>query len=96
MGVSSSAILRKSRFQMFLDLSTFVSFGYFFPNILSKIAVKWCFKFSEAATRGVLCQKVFLEISQNSQENTCARVTFERLAQVFPVNFVEFVRTPFL
>ena len=32
--------------------------------------------FSEAATRGVLCKKVFLEISQNSQENTCARVLF--------------------
>ena len=30
----------------------------------------------EAATRGVLCKKVFLEISQNSQENTCARVSF--------------------
>ena len=28
------------------------------------------FLFSEAATRGVLCEKVFLEISQNSQENT--------------------------
>ena len=27
----------------------------------------------EAATRGVLWKKVFLEISQNSQENTCAR-----------------------
>ena len=31
---------------------------------------------SEAATRGVLCKKVFLQISQNSQENTCARVSF--------------------
>ena len=30
----------------------------------------------ETATRGVLCKKVFLEISQNSQENTCARVSF--------------------
>ena len=30
----------------------------------------------EAATRGVQCRKVFLEISQNSQENTCARVSF--------------------
>ena len=28
------------------------------------------------ATRGVLLKKVFLEISQNSQENTCARVYF--------------------
>ena len=30
--------------------------------------------FPEAATGGV--KKVFLEISQNSQENTCARVSF--------------------
>ena len=31
---------------------------------------------SEEATRGVLLKKVFLRISQNSQENTCARVSF--------------------
>ena len=30
----------------------------------------------EAATRGLLQEKVFSEISQNSQENTCARVSF--------------------
>ena len=30
---------------------------------------------SEAATRGVLYKKVFLEIWQNSQENTCAKVS---------------------
>ena len=30
----------------------------------------------EVATRDVLCKKVFLEISQNSQENTCPRVSF--------------------
>ena len=34
-------------------------------------------------------KKVFLEISQNSRENTCARVL------CFPVNFVKFLRTPF-
>ena len=32
--------------------------------------------FLEAATRSVLWQKVFLEILQNSLENTCARVSF--------------------
>ena len=31
---------------------------------------------TEAATRGVLYEKVFLEISQNWQENTCARASF--------------------
>ena len=30
----------------------------------------------EAATRGVLWRDVFLEIFQNSQENTCVRVPF--------------------
>ena len=30
----------------------------------------------EAATGGVLYKKVFLKISQNSWENTCARVSF--------------------
>ena len=30
----------------------------------------------EVATRGVLSEKVFLEISKNFQENTCARVSF--------------------
>ena len=31
---------------------------------------------SKAASRGALCKKVFSEISQSSQENTCARVFF--------------------
>ena len=50
----------------------------------------------EAATRGVPCTKVFLEISQNSQENTCARISFLIKLRAFPVNFVKFLRTAFL
>ena len=63
----------------------------------------------EAATRGVLRRKVFLEIPQNSQENTCPKVSFLIKLQValtlfkkklwhryFPVNYVEFLGTPFL
>ena len=38
-------------------------------------------------------RKVFSNISQNSQENTCARVFWHRC---FPVNFARFVRTPFV
>ena len=34
------------------------------------------FGLTEAATECVLQEKVFLEISQHSQENTCARVSF--------------------
>ena len=46
----------------------------------------------EAATRGVLWKKMLLEISQNSQENTCATASFikkETLAQVFSSEFCE-------
>ena len=48
---------------------------------------------------------MFLEISQNSQENTCARVSFLRPATLlktrlwhrcFPVSFMKFLRTSFL
>ena len=63
--------------------------------------------FTEAATRGVLCKKLFLEILQNSQENACARASFlpepqpasllkKRLwYRCFPVNFAKFLRTSF-
>ena len=50
-------------------------------TIISKVYIFYvkfftqCIKL-EAAIRGVLCKKVFLEISQNSQESTCARVSF--------------------
>ena len=37
---------------------------------------------------------MFLEISQNSQENTCVRG--ETLAQVFSCEFCEILSTPFL
>ena len=32
--------------------------------------------YTEAAARGVLSKKVFLKMSENSQVNTCARVSF--------------------
>ena len=45
-------------------------------------------------------KNVFLEISQDSQENTCTRVSFLIKLQAedrcFPVNFANFLRTPFL
>ena len=59
---------------------------------------------SETATKGVLCKKVFLEILQNSQENTFERASFfnkvaglspatlfkkETLARVFSCEFCE-------
>ena len=44
-------------------------------------------------------KKVSLEISQNSQENTCARVTLLKKGlwhRCFPVNFVKFLGNTFL
>ena len=61
----------------------------------------------EAATRGVLQEKVFLEILQNSQENTCTRVSFftklqacnfikkETLALVFSCEFSKISKSTF-
>ena len=67
--------------------------------------------FLEAIVQRYSVKKVFLEILQNSRESTCARVSFliklqatrpatllkKRLwYRCFPVNFAEFLRTPFL
>ena len=43
---------------------------------------------AEAATRNVLWKKVFLEISQNAQENTCARVSFLIKLHASACNFI--------
>ena len=39
--------------------------------------------YAEAANGGVLYEKVFLKISQNSQENTCARVSISTKLQTW-------------
>ena len=54
---------------------------------------------SEAVVNSCSLKKAFLEISRNSQENVCARVSFlkKRLwHRCFPVNFATFLRTFFL
>ena len=55
----------------------------------------------EAVVWRCYVKKVFLEISQNSQENNYAKVSFLIQLQAsrhrcFPANFVKFLRTPFL
>ena len=71
-----------------------------------------CCKTAEAVARRCSVKKVFIEISQNSRENTCSRVSFliklpawgpatlllkKRLwHKCFPLNFAKFLRTPFL
>ena len=49
----------------------------------------------EAAIAGVLQEKVFLEISQNSQENNCNFIKKETLAHVFSCEFCEISKTVF-
>ena len=54
---------------------------------------------SDSSHSEYFVKKVFLDISQNSQENTCARVSFliKRLwHRRFPVNFVKIFKTPFI
>ena len=50
----------------------------------------------EAVVQRCSGKKVFLEISQNSQENTCARVSFWILTQMFFVEFCEIYKNIFL
>ena len=66
-------------------------------------------RLAEAPTGGVIYKKLFLEISKNSQENTCAIVSFliklhqasnfikkETLALVFLCGFCEIFKNTFL
>ena len=64
---------------------------------------------TEAVVRRCSLKKVLLKILKNSQENTCARVSFFKVADLrpaallkkrlwhrcFPVNFAKFLGTPF-
>ena len=83
----------------------------FFSKISEEMVGEEMIGVTEAATRGVLWKKVFLEILQNSQQNNFARFSFliklqacnfikeETLAQVFScesVNFAKFSRIPIL
>ena len=49
-------------------------------NVCKKISLQYygftIFDLSEAATGSVLLQKMFLEILQNSQVNTCGKISF--------------------
>ena len=76
-------------------------------SILSRLVN--CEATPEAVTQRCSVKKVLLEISQNSQENSCARVFYLIKLQArpvtllkrlwhwcFPVNFSKFQRTPFL
>ena len=68
-------------------------------------SVQQTFIYTGAVVRWCSVKKVSLEILQKSQENTCAKVSFLTELQAFikkrlwhrcfPVNFAQFLRTPF-
>ena len=74
----------------------------FFPeslqmNVERNITKKNCYKrknkvFTEAVVQRCSVKKVFLEISQNSQKNICARVSFFQLCEISKSTF--FGRAP--
>ena len=66
-------------------------------NLLWKLKTHYKISSYRSGHKVVFCKNVLLTISQNSQENTCARVFFKRktLAQVFSWEFCEFSRAPF-
>ena len=64
----------------------------FMFDLWSVLSLKRFIVNKEAAPGGVLWEKVFSEILQNSQENTCARVSFLIKLQASECNFVWHVR----
>ena len=91
--------------------NTQFKYGYNTPSYISKKRVteksKGYVRWKDRSShQGCPMKEVFLKISQNSQENTCARVSFliklldllkNRLwHSCFPVDFAKFLRTPFL
>ena len=67
-------------------------------NRLRQIMLSMINRNTVAVARRCSEQKVFLDISQNSQENTCERVSFlikETLTQVFSCKFCEISKENF-
>ena len=96
--------LKFKNWSSFINYNNFHQSPLFDSNAAQKILSKWM----KVATRGVLSKKVFLEILQNPQENTCARFSFlikllappatllkKRLAHVFSCEFCEISKNTF-
>ena len=77
-----------------------------FTNLIIPDKSKNTLHKNRSSHRRCSVRKMFLEMSQNSQENTCARVSFlikacnfikkEALAQVFSCKFCEILKNTFL
>ena len=79
----------------FLNVSKVVWFIVFMMNPFLTVIKTYSFVSPEAATRGVLYEKVFLEISRSCLRP--ATLLKKRLwHKCFPVSFAKLLRTPFL
>ena len=100
--VSSNDVLPKSVVTMLFLTSTCMlqirmSYIPYFRSyqISPKVLMLLILLLLEAVVGRCFVKKVFLEILQNSQENTCAGVKKRLWGRCFPVNFAKFLRTPF-
>ena len=82
-----------------LTLLRTVWMGYMLVYVTVLVILSYGEKKSEAATRCFLWEKVFLEMSQNSKENTCASawnfIKKEALGQVFFCEFSKISKNTF-
>ena len=110
---TSRIFLKPHSFYLLKDsffLIDYINIYNFLDNITFLSGTNTYHHLSEAATGCVLQEKVFLKISQNSLENTCASLFFNKVAglrpttlfkkrlshRCFPVNFAKFLRTRFI
>ena len=78
----------------YVSIQVFLS--YYCKNDSTRRSSHQMYSFTEAATRCVRWKKVFLKISQNSQEYTCASfLQLYKRHRFFTVDFAKFLRTPF-
>ena len=101
--VSSSIINFEQVIEPFLVLNIYFTFflslvDRIFTRVLLRVTAYYYYVTyaSEAVVRSCSVKKAFLEISQNSQENACARASFlkKRLwHRCFPVNLAKFLRS---
>ena len=92
--IERQTLFRSSRPEMFCKRDVLKNFAKFTAKHLWQ-----CLFFNKVAKQPpeVFCKKVFLKISQNSQENTCLRsaTLLKKRHRCFPMNFAKFLRTLF-
>ena len=100
--VTSSVLSQYSNFICF-PLVTLGSWSHLNLALIQFLSVclwfyLWSMVSQNPKARRCSVRKVFLKISQNSQENTIVRVSFLKTwlwHRCFPVNFAKFLRIPF-